>query len=67
MTTAIYEKVKQEIKQELIQEFVLPILKEVEDSEGKYKEEFVKRVLRAAQETPIYSYNPKKFLKQISE
>lgn len=66
MTTKTYEKIKREIKQELIEEFVLPILRNVKDAEGEYKEEFVKEVLKAAQEKPKYVYNPKTFLRQIS-
>jgi len=65
MTTKAYEKIKREIKHELIEEFVFPILRNVEDSEGEYKEEFVKEVLKAAQEKPRYVYNPKTFLRQI--
>ena len=66
MTTKTYEKIKKEIKRELFQEFVLPLLRNVKDPEGEYKEEFVKRVLRALREKPIYVYNPKTFLRQIS-
>ncbi|MFH1759429.1 MAG: hypothetical protein ABH822_02645 [Patescibacteria group bacterium] len=66
MTTQTYEKIKREIKQELVQEFVLPILREAKDPEGEYREEFVKRILKAAKEKHIYTYNPKTFLKQIS-
>ena len=67
MTTKIYDKIKREIKKELLEEFVNPILKELKDAEGEYKESFVKRILEVAQEKPIYSYNPKAFLKKISE
>ncbi len=66
MTTRAYEKVKAEIKRELLLEFVLPILREVKDAEGEYKEEFVRGVLRAAKEKSIYVYNPKTFLRQIT-
>ena len=66
MSTKTLEKMKAEIKRELMQEFVLPILREVKDTEGEYKEAFVKQVLRAAKEKPIYVYNPKTFLWQIS-
>ena len=65
MTTKVYERIKKEIKEELVEEFVLPILRDVRDSEGEYKEEFVKKVLRAAREKPRYTYNPKTFLRQI--
>lgn len=65
MTTKTYEKMKKELKQELLQEFIVPILKDVKDAEGEYKEEFVKRVLKAVKEKPIYVYNSKTFLRQI--
>ncbi len=65
MTTKNYEKIKNEIKHELMQEFVFPILRNMKDSEGEYKEKFVKEVLRAAKEKPKYVYNPKTFLRQI--
>lgn len=65
MTTKSYAKIKREIKQELIEEFIFPILKNVKDAEGEYKEEFVKEVLKAAMEKPKYVYNPKTFLRQI--
>ena len=35
------------------------------DAEGEYKEEFVREILKAAQEKPKYAYNPKTFLHQI--
>lgn len=66
MTTKTYERIKKELKHELLQEFVFPILRDVKDAEGEYKEEFVKRVLKATKEKPIYVYNPKTFLRQIS-
>lgn len=65
MTIKTYEKIKREIKYEIIEEFVLPILRNVKDAEGEYKENFVKEVLRAAKETPKYVYNSKTFLHQI--
>ena len=65
MTTKNYEKIKNEIKHELMQEFVFPILRNMKDSEGEYKEKFVKEVLKAAKEKPKYVYNPKTFLRQI--
>lgn len=65
MTTKHYEKIKEEIKQELIEEFIFPILRNVKDAEGEYKEKFVKEVLKAAKEKPKYVYNPKTFLRQI--
>ena len=67
MTTKTYEKVKAEIKRELLREFIVPILREVKDAEGEYKEEFVRGVLRAAKEKPTYAYNPKTFLRQITK
>jgi len=66
MTTKTYEKIKKEIKQELMQEFVLPILKNIKDPEGEYKESFVKEILKASKEKPEFIYNPKTFLKEIS-
>jgi hypothetical protein len=66
MTTKTYEKIKKEIKHELLQEFVLPILKNVRDSEGDYKEKFVKDVLAAVHQKPLYIYNSKTFLGRIS-
>jgi len=65
MSTKTYEKIKKEIKEELLQEFVIPILRDVRDSEGEYEPAFVRRVLRAAKEKPIYTYNSKTFLQQI--
>ena len=65
MTAQIYEKIKKEIKQELLNEFVLPLLKDLKDPEGEYKKEFVKSILKAAKEKPIYTYNPKTFLRQV--
>ncbi len=65
MTAKTYEKIKKEIKQELIEEFVFPILRNVKDAEGEYREEFVRQVLKAAKERPKYVYNPKTFLRQI--
>lgn len=65
MTTKTYEKIKKEIKRELIKEFVFPILRDMKDAEGKYKEKFVKEVLKAAKEKPKYIYDPKTFLRQI--
>jgi len=65
MTIQNYEKIKKEIKQELIKEFVFPILRNMKDSEGEYKEEFVRGVLRAAKEKPKYRYDSKTFLRQI--
>lgn len=61
MTTKTYEKIKREIKREIIEEFVFPILRNVKDAEGEYREEFIKEVLKAAQEKPRYIYNPKTF------
>ena len=65
MTTKNYEKIKNEIKHELMQEFVFPILRNMKDSEGEYKEKFVKEVLKAAKEKPKYVYSPKTFLRKI--
>ena len=66
MTTKTYEKIKKEIKQELLREFVLPILREVKDAEGEYKEKFVKEVLKAAKEKPKYEFkDPASFMKHI--
>jgi hypothetical protein len=66
MTTKAYQKIKKEIKQELLDEFVLPILKTVKDPEGEYNPKFVKEVLKATKEKPLYTYNSKTFLKQIN-
>ncbi len=65
MATKSYEKIKSEIKKELLEEFVFPILKNVKDTEGEYKSDFVKNVTRASQEKPSYTYNPKSFWGQI--
>ena len=59
------EKVKMEIKRELMQELFLPILREFKDTEGNYKETFVKQVLKTVKEKSIFVYNPKTFLRQI--
>ncbi len=67
MSTKTIEKLKKEIKRELLREFILPIiLSDAKDPEGEYREEFVKEVLKAAEEKPVYTYNPKTFLRQIS-
>lgn len=65
MTIKTYERIKKEIKRELVREFVFPILRDIRDSEGEYKEEFVKKILKAANEKPEYVYNQKTFLRQI--
>ncbi len=65
MTIETYEKIKKEIKQEILNEFVFSMLKDLKDSEGEYKKEFVKKILKAAKDKPIYTYNPKTFLYQI--
>lgn len=65
MTIQSYEKIKKEIKQELLKEFVFPILRNMKDAEGEYKEKFIKEVLKASKEKPKYVYNPKTFLRQI--
>ena len=65
MTQKTLERVKSEIKRELMQEFVLPILREIKDAEGNYKEKFVRQVLKAAKEKPIHVYDPGTFLHQI--
>lgn len=50
-----------------MQEFVLPILREVKDAEGEYKEAFIRQVLKMAKEKPSYVYDPKTFLGQIKK
>ena len=45
MTTKTYAKIKKEIKQELLKEFIFPILRDVKDAEGEYKEGFVNNVV----------------------
>ncbi len=65
MSTKALERVKAEIKKELLREFVFPILREVKDAEGEYKEKFVEQVLKAAKEKSSYVYNPKTFLRQL--
>ena len=67
MTQKTLERVKAEIKREIIQEFVLPILREVKDAEGDYKETFVRQMLKAAKEKPTYVYDSKAFLRQVKE
>ncbi|MBI2635514.1 MAG: hypothetical protein HYW79_03170 [Parcubacteria group bacterium] len=67
MSTKTLERVKAEIKRELMQEFVLPILREVKDAEGEYKEAFIRQVLKMAKEKPSYVYDPKTFLGQIKK
>ena len=56
-----------EIKRELLQEFVLPILKDIRDAEGDYKEKFVRTMLKVARQLPVCTYNPKTFLRQIKK
>ena len=58
MTIATVQKLKREIKKELIEEFILPILKNFKDSEGEYKESFVKKVIKVSQEKPIKEFLP---------
>jgi len=65
MSTATIEKIKKEIKQELLREFILPMLGKSKDSEGEYKEGFIKRVLKIAKEKPKHKYNSKNFLKLV--
>ncbi len=48
MTTALVQKIKSEIKEELIKEFILPLLENSKDSEGKYKESFIKEMGRVS-------------------
>ena len=67
MISQIYEKIKKEIKQEILSEFVFPLLKDLKDSEGEYKKEFVQSVLKTAKEKPVYTYNPKTFLHQVRD
>ncbi len=66
MSTATIQKLKKEIKKELLEEFILPILEQAKDSEGKYREEFVKEVLKAAKEKSRYKYSSKDFLKLVA-
>ncbi len=66
MTIATIQKMKREIKKELIDEFIRPFLEQNRDPEGEYKEEFVKSVLRAAKEKPVYKCDVKTFMKMIS-
>ena len=49
-----------------MREFVIPILKSAKDSEGEYKPEFVKQVLKADKEKANHSFNSKTFLKLVS-
>ena len=66
MTNQTYQKIKREIKQELLEEFVFPILRDLKDTEGEYKKEFVNEVLRAAKKKPTHSFtNSKAFLKEL--
>ena len=65
MTNQTYQKIKREIKRELLEEFVIPILRDLKDAEGEYREEFVRKILKASKEKLTYVYNPKKFLRQI--
>ncbi|MDP3792852.1 MAG: hypothetical protein Q8Q89_03945 [bacterium] len=66
MTTTTYGKLKREIKEELLREFILPLLEDIQDTEGEYRQEFIKEVLQAAEEKPVHRYNRKTFLKSIS-
>ena len=65
MTTKTLERKTRKLEKEvtLPKSFIIGYLGK--DPEGEYKPEFVKRVLRAAKEKPIYTYNPKTFLRQI--
>ncbi len=68
MTTATIQKLKREIKKELIEEFIRPLLEQYKDRdpEGEYKEGFVKGVLKALKEKPVYKCDVKSFMKLIS-
>ena len=66
MLTKTYDKLKKEIKEELFVEFVFPVLRDIQDAEGEYRDEFVKSALKALGEKPIYAYNPRTFLRQIA-
>lgn len=71
MSTATIQKIKKEVKaelkKELLNEFIMPILKEVKDSEGDYQPTFIRRVLRIAKgKVSVSKYNSKTFLKIIS-
>ena len=65
MTTKMLEQKTRKLEKEvaLLKSFMIGYLGK--DPEGEYKEEFVKSVLKAAKEKPIYTYNPKTFLRQI--
>jgi len=69
MSTATIQKLKKELKrelkQELIKEFVTPLLQEMKDQEGEYRSEFVKKILKAEKEKPMYRFDSKTFLKAI--
>ncbi len=66
MTIATYLKLKREIKKELIKEFITPILEDIKDFEGEYRPDFVKEILRAAEEKTHLKYQAKTFSKLIS-
>lgn len=60
------KEIKKELKQELMKEFVMPLLKETKDSEGEYRPDFVKRVLKAEKEKAQYLFDSKTFLRASS-
>jgi hypothetical protein len=61
MTTATYNKIKNELKQELVMEFINPLLTDLRDAEGVYKESFIADVLKASREKPTHRYKKRLF------
>ncbi len=61
----LYKEVK-ELKEETIK-FRKLILFLISDSEGEYKEEFIRRILKKSKEKPVFTLKDKKaFLEEIS-
>jgi hypothetical protein len=56
MTIVTYNKIKNELKKELIMEFINPLLTDLKDAEGTYKESFVADVLKASREKPTHRF-----------
>lgn len=71
MSTKTLEKEFNKLKQEVVmlRSLVISIVKEPKkDSEGEYRPEFVKRVLKTMNEQPSFSYQGKgSLLKQLKQ
>ncbi len=65
MTIATIKKIKKEIKAEIMKEFITPLLRQVKDPEGEYKQEFVEAVFSALKEKPKQAYSAERLARLI--